>query len=72
MDFIIYSVDGNKYFDLCKMEGNMGCYLENDSKEREDILKLEERILAAEKERLNGKGMTIEEVREKLNKENNV
>lgn len=50
----------------------MGCYLENDSKEREDILKLKERILAAEKERLNGKGMTIKEVREKLNKENNV
>lgn len=50
----------------------MGGYLENDSKEREDILKLKEGILLAEKERINGKGMTIEEVRGKLNKENNV
>ncbi|WP_159426731.1 hypothetical protein [Clostridium mediterraneense] len=50
----------------------MGGYLENDAKEREDILKLKERILLAEKERMNGKGMTIEEVIRKLNKENNI
>ena len=49
----------------------MGYYLENESKEREDIIKLKERILVAEKERLNGKGMTITEVKENLNKENN-
>ncbi|MGL4656505.1 MAG: hypothetical protein ACRCWM_11615 [Sarcina sp.] len=46
--------------------------LENASKEREDILKLKERILLAEKERLNGKGMTIKEVKQNLNKENNM
>lgn len=50
----------------------MGYYLENESKEREDILKLKERILLAEKERMNGKGITIKEVRENLNKENNI
>ncbi|WP_156174338.1 MULTISPECIES: hypothetical protein [Clostridium] len=50
----------------------MGSYLENDFKEREDILKLKERILTSEKERLNGKVMAIEEVRGMLNKENNV
>lgn len=50
----------------------MGYCLENDSKERKYILKLKERILVVEKERLNGKGMTIKEVKENLNKENNM
>lgn len=50
----------------------MSCYLEDDVKEREDIVKLKERVLVAEKEIINGKGITIEEIREKLNEKNNV
>ncbi|MPM28813.1 hypothetical protein SDC9_75344 [bioreactor metagenome] len=69
MALIIAYVDGNNIY---KLSANMRCNLENDAKEREDILKLKEQILVAEKERLNGKGMTITEVKENLNKENNV
>lgn len=46
---------------------------ENNSKiinqlENEEILKLKERILIAEEERINGKGMTVKEVKENLEK----
>ena len=36
--------------------------------ENEEILKLKERILVAEEERINGKGMTVKEVKENLEK----
>lgn len=36
--------------------------------ENEEILKLKERILIAEEERINGEGMTIKEVKENLEK----
>lgn len=36
--------------------------------ENEEILKLEKRIRIAEEERLNGKGMTVKEVKENLEK----
>lgn len=72
MDLIIVMLMIHSILICVKWRGNMGGCLENDSKERADILKLKERILLAEKERINGKGMTIEEVRGKLNKENNV
>lgn len=68
MALIIAYGNGNNIY---KWSANMRCNLENDAKKREDILKLKERILVAEKERLNGKGMTITEVKENLNKENN-
>ena len=67
MALIIAYGDANNIY---KWSANMRCNLENDAKKREDILKLKERILVAEKERLNGKGMTITEVKENLNKEN--
>lgn len=69
MALIIAYGDANNIY---KWSANMRCNLENDAKKREDILKLKERILVAEKERLNGKGMTITEVKENLNKENNI
>ncbi|MEG1871231.1 MAG: hypothetical protein RR192_04470, partial [Peptostreptococcaceae bacterium] len=36
--------------------------------ENEEILKLKERIFIAEEERINGKGMTVKEVKENLEK----
>lgn len=59
--------------DISIVEVNDAILGENNSKiinqlENEEILKLKERILIAEEERINGKGMTVKEVKENLEK----
>lgn len=64
----MYNID-----DISIVEVNDAISGENNSEiinqlENEEILKLKERIFIAEEERINGKGMTVKEVKENLEK----
>ncbi|ENY99812.1 hypothetical protein HMPREF1092_02948 [Clostridium thermobutyricum] len=64
----MYNID-----DISRVEVENSIYGEDNSPiinqlENEEILKLKERIRIAEEERLNGKGMTVKEVKENLEK----